>query len=125
MAPTLLAGTPALTISRDEVFGPVTLVLRARHLDEAIALANATSFGLTAAVFTCDERAVRRCIRDLDAGLIKVNAPNTGSELHAPFGGLKDSSFPAPREQNAATSAEFFTWSKIAYSRTGTPRSEA
>ncbi|QSE90614.1 aldehyde dehydrogenase family protein [Rhodococcus pseudokoreensis] len=125
VAPTLLAGTTALTISREEVFGPVTLVLRARDLDEAIDLANATSFGLTAAVFTCDERAARRCIRDLDAGLIKVNAPNTGSELHAPFGGLKDSSFPAPREQNAATSAEFFTWSKIAYSRTGTPRSEA
>lgn len=121
-APTLLAGTPEMTICREEVFGPVTTLLRAADIDEAIAIANGTRFGLTAAVFTCDERVVRQCVTQLEAGLVKVNAPNTGSELHAPFGGLKDSSFPAPREQNGATSAEFFTWSKTAYLRTGTPR---
>ncbi|WP_410651339.1 aldehyde dehydrogenase family protein [Amycolatopsis sp. cmx-4-54] len=119
--PTLLAGTPDLTICREEVFGPLTVVLRAADLDAAIMLANGTTFGLTASVFTCDERAARRCVTELDAGLVKVNAPTTGSELHAPFGGLKDSSFPAPREQNGDTSAEFFTWSKTAYLRTGTP----
>lgn len=121
-APTLLAGTPDLAICREEVFGPVTTLLRATDLDEAVRIANGTAFGLTAAVFTCDERAVRRCLAELDAGLVKVNAPTTGSELHAPFGGLKDSSFPAPREQNGDTSAEFFTWTKTAYLRTGTPR---
>ena len=124
-APTLLAGTTDLTICSEEVFGPVTTLLRAADIDEAITIANSTAFGLTAAVFTCDERVVRRCVNELEAGLIKVNAPNTGSELHAPFGGLKDSSFPAPREQNGATSAEFFTWSKTAYVRTGTPRSNS
>lgn len=123
VAPTLLAGTPELTISHEEVFGPVATVLHAAGLDEAIRLANGTRFGLTAAVFTDDERAVRRCLRDLEAGVLKVNAPNTGSELHAPFGGLKESSFPAPREQNGDTSAEFFTWSKTAYLRT-TPSRE-
>jgi acyl-CoA reductase-like NAD-dependent aldehyde dehydrogenase len=123
LPPTLLAGITGLTICQEEVFGPVATVLRAVDLDEAIDIANGTPFGLTAAVFTNDEQTVRRCIRDLEAGLVKVNAPNTGSELHAPFGGLKDSSFPAPREQNAASSAEFFTWSKTAYVRTGMPRS--
>ena len=50
---------------------------------------------------------------------MKANAPTTGSELHAPFGGLKDdSSFPAPREQNGDTSADFFTCTKTAYLRT-------
>ncbi|GAA1948544.1 aldehyde dehydrogenase family protein [Amycolatopsis minnesotensis] len=117
--PAVLAGTADLTICREEVFGPITTVLRAPDLDAAIALANGTDFGLTAAVFTCDERAARRCVTELDAGLVKVNAPTTGSELHAPFGGLKDSSFPAPREQNGDTSAEFFTWSKTAYLRPG------
>ena len=121
VAPTLLSGTPALTISQEEVFGPVATVLRAADLSDAIAIANGTRFGLTAALFTCDERAVRRCLQELDAGVIKVNAPTTGSELHAPFGGVKDSSFPAPREQNAASAAEFFTWSTTAYLRTGTP----
>ncbi|MFF3494565.1 aldehyde dehydrogenase family protein [Streptomyces sp. NPDC002795] len=120
-APTLLSGNPDLTICQEEVFGPVTTLLRAADLDEAIRIANGTRFGLTAAVFTCDERAVRRCVTELDAGLVKVNAPNTGSELHAPFGGLKESSFPAPREQNGDSSADFFTWTKTAYLRTGTP----
>lgn len=125
VAPTLLAGTPELTISQEEVFGPVATVLRAADLDEAIRLANGTRFGLTAAVFTDDERAVRQCLRDLDAGIVKVNAPNTGSEVHAPFGGLKDSSFPAPREQNGESAAEFFTWTKTAYLRTSAPREQS
>jgi acyl-CoA reductase-like NAD-dependent aldehyde dehydrogenase len=116
--PTVLAGEPSLTICREEVFGPVTALLRAADLDEAIAIANGTRYGLTATVLTRDERVVRRCVRDLDAGIVKANAPNTGSEIHVPFGGLKDSSFPAPREQNAEAAAEFFTWTKSAYLRT-------
>lgn len=124
VAPTVLAGAPELTICREEVFGPVVTVLRADDLDEAISIANSTRYGLTAALFTTDERAVRQGLAELDAGLIKVNSPNTGSELHAPFGGLKDSTFPAPREQNGESSAEFFTWAKTAYLRTATPRGE-
>ena len=58
------------------------------------------------------------------AGLIKVNAPSTGSEVHAPFGGLRDSSFPAPREQNSDSTAEFFTITKTAYLRL-TPEGDA
>ncbi len=117
VAPTLLAGAPELTICREEVFGPVTTLLRAADLDEAISLANATDFGLTASVFTKDERVARRCVDELVAGLVKVNAPSTGSELHAPFGGLRDSSFPAPREQASDAAAEFFTITKTAYLR--------
>lgn len=117
VAPTLLAGSPDLTICREEVFGPVATVLRVDDLDEAITLANATDFGLTASVFTRDERSARRCVDELVAGLVKVNAPSTGSELHAPFGGLRDSSFPAPREQASDAAAEFFTITKTAYLR--------
>lgn len=117
VAPTLLGGTPELTICREEVFGPVTTLLRAECLDEAIELANATDFGLTASVFTSDERSIRRCLNDLVAGLIKVNGPSTGSEVHAPFGGLRDSSQPGPREQNSDAAADFFTLTKTAYLR--------
>lgn len=116
---TLLAGDPALTICQEEVFGPVVTLLTVDDLDQAIDLANATTFGLTASVFTRDEQVVRRCLRDVVAGLVKVNAPSTGSELHAPFGGLRSSTFPAPREQNSATAAEFFSITKTAYLRTG------
>lgn len=114
---TLLTGTDALTITHEEVFGPITTLMRVENLDEAIALANATDFGLTASVFTSDEHAIRRCLNEVVAGLVKVNAPSTGSEVHAPFGGLRDSSFPAPREQNSDVAADFFTETKTAYIR--------
>lgn len=115
--PTLLEGEPSLTICREEVFGPVPVLLRATDLDEAIALANSTAFGLTASVFTRDEAVVRRCVNELTAGLVKINAPSTGSEVHAPFGGLAASSFPAPREQASDSAAEFFSITKAAYYR--------
>lgn len=115
--PTLLEGTTQLTIAREEVFGPVPVLLRAADLDAAIELANSTDFGLTASIFTTDERVARRCVNELTAGVIKVNAPSTGSEVHAPFGGLAGSSFPGPREQASDSAAEFFSVTKAAYFR--------
>lgn len=114
--PTLLEDD-SLTISREEVFGPVTLLMRADDVDSAIALANSTEFGLTASVFARDETVIRRCLDEIDAGLIKINGPSTGSEVHAPFGGVKQSSFPAPREQGSDAVAEFFSVLKTAYVR--------
>lgn len=125
IAPTLLEGSTELSIAREEVFGPAPLLMRAADLDTAIDLANATEFGLTASVFTSDERIIRRCLADLTAGLIKVNGPNTGSEIHAPFGGLAASSFPAPREQASDSAAEFFSITKAAYLRLGPAADDA
>lgn len=117
VAPTVLEGQASLTIANEEVFGPVTTVLRVDDLDAAIDLANATPFGLTASVFSRDEASIRRCVDHVAAGLVKVNAPSTGSEVHAPFGGLADSSFPAPREQGSDAVADFFSVTKTAYLR--------
>lgn len=117
VAPTLLEGDSSLSIAREEVFGPVTLLMRVPDLDAAIELANSTQFGLTASVFTRDESVARRCLDEVEAGLIKVNGPSTGSEVHAPFGGVKQSSFPAPREQGSDAVADFFTVLKTAYLR--------
>ncbi len=117
VAPTLLEGDSSLSIASEEVFGPVTLLMRVADLAAAIELANATDFGLTASVFTRDETVVRRCLDEVDAGLIKINGPSTGSEVHAPFGGVKQSSFPAPREQGSDAVAEFFSVLKTAYLR--------
>ena len=91
--------------------------MRARDLEEAIELANSTEFGLTASIFSTNDADILRATAGLTAGLIKINAPNTGSELHVPFGGLKASTFPAPREQNAESVADFFTNTKSVYRR--------
>jgi len=117
VAPTVLEGTMNIRTCKEEVFGPITTIVRADSLDEAIAIANDTEFGLTASIFSTSDADIAQSTRELQAGLIKVNAPNTGSELHVPFGGLKDSTYPGPREQNAETVAEFFTVTKSVYRR--------
>lgn len=119
-APTLLTGTTDLDIWREEVFGPISTVVRVESEDEAFALANDTDFGLSASVFTTDMWKVDRAINNLEAGIIKINAPTTGSELHVPFGGEKSSSGHAPREQGD-TAHDFFTRTRSAYINPGTP----
>ncbi len=120
-APTLLAGGADLTITREEVFGPVSTVMRVDDVDEAFTLANDTEFGLSASVYTDDPWIVNRALHELRAGLIKVNGPTTGSEIHAPFGGEKHSSGHAAREQGD-TAQEFFTRTRTAYIKPGRAR---
>ena len=117
VAPTVLEGDMTVRTCKEEVFGPVTTVMNVGSLEEAIEMANATEFGLTASVFSASDADIQRATTGLIAGLIKINAPNTGSELHVPFGGLKGSTFPGPREQNAESVAEFFTITKSVYRR--------
>jgi aldehyde dehydrogenase (NAD+) len=106
-----------LRTCKEEVFGPVTTVMNVDSLDEALLIANKTEFGLTASFFSSSDADIARATKELVAGLIKINAPNTGSELHVPFGGLKASTFPGPREQNAQSVADFFTITKSVYRR--------
>jgi acyl-CoA reductase-like NAD-dependent aldehyde dehydrogenase len=117
VTPTLLATTDRqdLDISCEEVFGPVATVTTFRDEDRAFALANATRFGLSASVFTGSERRARRAVAEIRAGLININKSTTGSEPHLPFGGMKASSAPGPKEQGL-TARDFFTETKAVYS---------
>ena len=123
--PTVIEGSMEVRTCREEVFGPVTTVMNAASLDEALVIANQTEFGLTASFFSASDADIARAQVELQAGLIKINAPNTGSELHVPFGGLKASTFPGPREQNAESAADFYTVTKSIYRRVAPRRNEA
>lgn len=112
--PTVLAGDPDLDICRHEVFGPVTTLLEVADDDEAFELANATSHGLSAAIHTRSRDRIQRALVEIDAGLLTVNGPTTGADLHVPFGGVKDSSGPGGREMGQAAE-EFFTQTRTAY----------
>ncbi len=109
--PTLVEGiSPEAELAQNEVFGPIAVLLPATDIDEAVAIANGVSFGLAAAVFTTDlDRALAVSGR-LQAGMVRVNAPTSGVDFYAPFGGVKGSSY-GPREQGKAA-RDFYTWSQ-------------
>ncbi len=89
--PTVLAGiTPEMRIHQEEAFGPVATLCRVAGLDEAIELANGTSFGLGANAWTSDEAERSRFIRDLAAGMVFING-NVTSYPQLPFGGVRRS----------------------------------
>lgn len=119
-APTLLEVDDPVRVPlcREEVFGPATALIAVEDDDSAFAEANAVSYGLSASVFTASERRARRAGTDLDAGMININTVTTGSELQAPFGGMKRSSTQAPREQGE-TARDFFTHLKTIYTVPG------
>jgi alpha-ketoglutaric semialdehyde dehydrogenase len=112
--PTILAGLGRdSAVVRDEIFGPVAVLVPVDSYEEAVALANDTPFGLSAAVFTRDLGLALRFAKDVRAGVVKVNQESAGLEFHVPFGGTKASSS-GSREQGRAA-REFFTEWKTVY----------
>ncbi|MFC8721965.1 NADP-dependent succinic semialdehyde dehydrogenase [Kitasatospora sp. NPDC057198] len=91
--PTVLTGvTPKMRIHREEAFGPVATVYRVADLDEAVAVANDSPFGLSSNVWTTDGADRERCVRDLRAGGVFFNGM-TASHPAFPFGGVKRSGY--------------------------------
>ncbi|SMH48857.1 aldehyde dehydrogenase (NAD+) [Rathayibacter oskolensis] len=118
LAPALVVGTTnEMTVNREEVFGPVASVLRVRDYDEALAVANATEFGLSAGICTRSLAAAKHFSRRAQAGMVMVNAPTAGVDYHVPFGGSKGSSY-GPKEQGSYA-REFFSSVKTTYVNPG------
>jgi aldehyde dehydrogenase (NAD+) len=116
MTPALFVDTaPGMRINREEIFGPVVSVQRARDYDEALALANDTPFGLASGIATTSLKHATHFKRHAQAGMTMVNLPTAGVDYHVPFGGRKASSF-GPREQGRYA-AEFFTTVKTSYTQ--------
>jgi acyl-CoA reductase-like NAD-dependent aldehyde dehydrogenase len=111
LAPTLVElDRPEGPLATEEVFAPVAALIPADSAEQAIAIANDVRYGLVAALFTSDLARALRLTRQLEAGMIRVNAPTSGVDFQAPFGGSKESSY-GPREQGMAARA-FYTESR-------------
>jgi aldehyde dehydrogenase (NAD+) len=114
LAPALFVdATPTMRISREEIFGPVACVIRAKNYDEALAIANDTDTGLSAGIVTTSLKHASHFKRHAQAGMVMVNLPTAGVDYHVPFGGRKASSY-GPREQGRYA-AEFYTTVKTTY----------
>jgi aldehyde dehydrogenase (NAD+) len=81
--------TPDMRIAQEEIFGPVTSVIPAKSLDEAIEIANGVQYGLSAAIYTQDVNRAFHAMNDIYTGIFYVNASTIGAEVHLPFGGTK------------------------------------
>ncbi len=93
LAPTIFDGvTPEMTIAREEIFGPVLAAIEFADVDEAIARANNSSYGLAAAIWTRDIKKAHYVARKLQAGTVWINTYNV-YDTAAPFGGYKQSGF--------------------------------
>jgi len=102
-----------MRIAREEIFGPVAAVIRAKNYDEALAIANDTEFGLASGICTSSLKYASHFKRNSEAGMVMVNLPTAGVDYHVPFGGRKGSSYGA-REQGSYA-REFYTAVKTAY----------
>ena len=89
--PTVLGDvTPTMRVAREEIFGPVLSVIKVKSLEEAIAVSNNTTYGLSSSIYTQDINNAYKAIRDIKAGITYVNSPTIGAEAHMPFGGVKE-----------------------------------
>ena len=89
-APTLLDQVkPGMRVAQEEIFGPVLSIIEVADLDEAIAVNNATEYGLSSSIYTRDVNAAFTAMRELTTGIVYVNAGTIGAEIHFPFGGTR------------------------------------
>jgi aldehyde dehydrogenase (NAD+) len=114
LAPALFTETTnMMRMNTEEIFGPVAGVIRVRNEEEALAVANATPFGLCAGVCTTSLKSATHFKKALQAGMVMVNLPTAGVDYHVPFGGKKGSSY-GTREQGRYA-VEFYTTVKTCY----------
>lgn len=114
-APTIFTGVePGMRVAREEIFGPVVVVMSADGLEHALALANDSLYGLSSAIYTQDVGRAFTAARDLESGITYVNSSTIGAETHLPFGGTRRTGN-GHREGSALTALDIFTEWKTVY----------
>ncbi len=107
--------TPSMRIAREEIFGPVVALFRADSFEEAIELANHTDYGLSSAIYTRDVNKTALAERELNSGLVYINAPTIGAEIQLPFGGIKKSGSGHKEAGGMGGAIDMFTRIKVIY----------
>ena len=114
ISPTIFDSVPpdAETV-REEIFGPVLSVVRVRTAADATRIANNGRYGMVTSIFSRDASSIFGAARDLECGVVHVNAATTGAEVHVPFGGIKDTG--VGEREMGSTARNFYTELKVVY----------
>ncbi|MFQ3543166.1 aldehyde dehydrogenase family protein [Halobacillus rhizosphaerae] len=112
-APTLFTDvSPDMRIAQEEIFGPVVSLIPVKSLEEAIEINNNVEFGLSSSIFSRDVNKIFAAQRDLDTGIVYINAGTTGAEIHLPFGGTKGTGN-GHRDSGVAALDVFTEWKAV------------
>ena len=104
---------PAMRIVQEEIFGPVVSLIAVDSFDQALEAANDVVYGLSSAIYTRDVNKAFHAMRELETGIVYVNAPTIGAETHLPFGGVKQTG--NGHREAAVTALEFYSEWKTLY----------
>ncbi|HEY4580228.1 MAG TPA: aldehyde dehydrogenase family protein [Candidatus Acidoferrales bacterium] len=111
--PTVFTGcTPQMRIAQEEIFGPVVAVMPVENFEQAVEVANGVVYGLSASIYTRDVNRAFQAMRDLHTGIVYVNAPTIGAEVHLPFGGTKQTGN-GHREAGSAAIEFYSEWKTL------------
>jgi aldehyde dehydrogenase (NAD+) len=105
--------TPTMRIFREEIFGPVLSIVKAGNMEEAVEILNDCEYGLSSSVYTQDVNRALAAIREIEAGIVYLNGPTIGAEVHLPFGGVKGSG--NGHREAGKTGLDIFTEWKTVY----------
>ena len=112
--PTVFADChPKMRITQEEIFGPVVALMPTESFEQAIEIANGVAYGLSASIYTRDVNRAFESMRDLHTGIVYINAPTIGAEIHLPFGGTKQTGNGHREAGNAAL--DFYSEWKTLY----------
>ncbi len=103
---------PEMRLAQEEIFGPLTAIMEAESLEHALWLNNAVSYGLVSSLYTRDVNHAFAAMRELNTGLVYVNAGTIGSEVQLPFGGARGTGNGA-REAGQAALDTFSEWKTV------------
>jgi aldehyde dehydrogenase (NAD+) len=111
--PTVLVDAkPSMRVAQEEIFGPVTALIRVGSLEEAIEVNNGVMYGLSSSIYTRDVNRAFKAMEGLDTGIVYVNAGTIGAEVHLPFGGMRGTGN-GHREAGTAALETFTEWKSI------------
>jgi alpha-ketoglutaric semialdehyde dehydrogenase len=106
---------PDMRIAQEEIFGPVVSVIKASDLQEAIKIVNSVEYGLSASIYTNDIRNSAMAEREIETGIVYINASTIGAEIQLPFGGIKRSGLGRKEAGGRGGALDTFTRWKVVY----------